>query len=153
MASEQKRGPKPDEDLNIAATHAIAVAVDKIAEENNIPEEYEMTLQTGSREHMKDGKTCESWKVPVGDFTKRAMFTQQMLNNLWRILNSGEFILSDIDFLASVLFMRPEAKGGKCSGYSPGQKIWEELAKELRCVCRIMNKEDLCCARAIVTMR
>lgn len=82
MASEQKRGPKPDEDLNIAATHAIAVAVDKIAEENNIPEEYEMTLQTGSREHMKDGQTCESWKVPVGDFTKRAMFTQQMLNNL-----------------------------------------------------------------------
>ena len=152
MTLEQPRGPKPDEDLNIGATHAIAVAVNKLAEENNIPEEYEMTLQIGSREHMKDGQTGESWKVPVGDFTKRAMFTQQMLNNVSRVLNSGEFISSDIGFSASVLFMRPETKGGKHSGYSPGQKIWEELAKELRCVCRIMNKVELCCARAIVTM-
>ena len=121
MTLDQQRGAKPDEGLNIGATQAIAVAVDKLAEENNIPEEYEMTLQVSSREHIKDGHTGEFCKVPVGDFTKRAMFTQQMLNN------SGELISSDIGFSASVLFMRPETKGGKRSGYIPGEKIWEEL--------------------------
>ena len=134
MTLDQQRVPKPDEGLNIGATHAIAVAVDKLAEENNIPEEYEMTLQIGSREHIKDGHTGEFWKVPLGDFTTRAMFTQQMLNNVSRVLNSGELISSDIGFSASVLFMRPETKGGKRSGYIPGEKIWGKLAKELRCL-------------------
>ena len=153
MTLHQQRVPKPDEGLNIGATLAIAVAVDKLPEENNIPEEYEMTLQIGSREHIKDGHTGEFWKVPVGDFTKRAMFTQQMLNNISRVLNSGELISSDIGFSASVLFMGPETKGDKRSGYIPGEKIWEKFAKELRCVCDIKNKDELCCARVIVVMR
>ena len=149
---DQQRGPKPDEDLNIGATHAIVVTVDKLAEEN-MPEDYEMTLQIGSREHIKDGHKGEPWKVPVGDFTKQARFTQQMLKNVSRVLNSGEFISSDIDFSASVLFMKPETKEGKRSGCSPGEKMWKELAKELRCVRDIKNKDELCCARAIVVMR
>ena len=40
MTLDQERVPKPDEGLNIGATLAIAEAVDKQAEENNIPEEY-----------------------------------------------------------------------------------------------------------------
>ena len=123
MTLDQQRVPKPDEGLNIGATLAIAVAVDKQAEENNIPEEYEMTLQIGSREHIKE------------------------------VLNSGELISADIGFSASVLFKGPETKGGKRSGYIPGEKIWEKLAKELRCVCDIKNKDELCCARVIVVMR
>ena len=82
-----------------------------------------MTLQIGSREHIKE------------------------------VLNSGELISADIGFLASVLFKGPETKGGKRSGYIPGEKIWEKLAKELRCVCDIKNKDELCCARVIVVMR
>ena len=69
------------------------------------------------------------------------------------MLNSGQFITNDLGFSASVLFTRPETKGGKRAGSNTGQKIWDEIAKEKRCVCRIKNKDDLCCARAIVTMR
>ena len=56
-------------------------------------------------------------------------------------------------FSALILFTRPEMKGGKRAGGGPGQKIWEHIAKESRSVCEIKNKDDLCCARAIVTMR
>ena len=66
---DQKRGPKEGEDLNIGATHALAVATDNLIEDLKIPEDYWMTLQTGSREHRKEGLTGETWKVPVGDFT------------------------------------------------------------------------------------
>ena len=53
----------------------------------------------------------------------------------------------------SVLFTRPETKGSKRAGGGPGQKIWDQMAKESIRVCEIKNKDNLCCARAIVVMR
>ena len=150
---DQKRGPKDGEDLNIGATHVIAVATVNLIEDLKIPEDYWMTLQIGSIEHRKDGLTGETWKVPVGNFTKRALYTQSVLVKLSKVLNSGQFITNDIGFSASVLFTRPERKGGKRAGSGSGQKISDQMAKESRCVCEIKNKDELCCARAIVTMR
>jgi len=83
----------------------------------------------------------------------RAAYTQVVLTKLSHVLNSGEFITNDVGFSASVLFSRPERKGGKRAGGGPGQKIWDHMAQELRCVCEIKNKDELCCGRAIVTMR
>ena len=108
-----------------------------------------MTLQIGSREHRKEGLTGETWKVPVRDFTQRALYTQSVLAKLSNVLTSGQFITNDIGFSASILFSRPERKGGKRAGGGPGQKIWEHMAKHLRCVCELKNKDELCCARAI----
>ena len=153
MSLDQQRSPKESEDLNIEATYAIADATDKIIEELKIPEDYWMTLQIGSKEHRREGLTGETWKVDVGDFTKRAAMTQAVLQNLSHVSNSGEFITNDVCFTASVLFSRPERKGGKRAGASPGQKIWEHMAKESKCVCEIKNKDTLCCARAIVVLR
>ena len=140
MTLDQQRSPKESEDLNIAATHAIAEATDHLIEELQIPEDYWMTLQIGSREHRRDGLTGETWKIDVGDFTKRAAMTQAVLQNLSHVLNSGEFITNDVGFSASVLFSRPERKGGKRAGASPGHKIWEQMAKESKCVCEIKKQ-------------
>ena len=89
----------------------------------------------------------------MGDFTKRALYTQSALQKLTHVLNSGQFITSDIGFSASILFTRPERKGVKRAGGSLGQKIWGQMAKESKCVCEIKNKDELCCVRATVTMR
>ena len=51
----------------------------------------------------------------------------------------GQFITNDVGFSALTLFTRPEMKGGKRAGGGPGQKIWEHIAKESRCVCEIKN--------------
>ena len=153
LTLDQQRGPKEGEDLNIGATHAWAVATDKLIEDLKIPEDYWMTLQIGSCEHRKEGLTGETWKVPVGDFTQRALNTHSVFAKLSKVLNSGQNITNDIGFSASILFSRPERKGGKRAGGGPCQKIWEHMAKHSRCVCEIKNKDELCCARAIVTMR
>ena len=137
----------------MGATHAIAVATDNLIEDLKISEDFWMTLQIGSRQHRKEGLTGETWKVPVSDFTKRALHTQSVLAKLSNVLNSGQFITNYIGFSASVLFTRPERKGGKRAGSGPGQKIWDQMAKEIRCVCEIKNKDELYCARAIVTIR
>ena len=152
LTLDQQRGPKEGEDL-IGARHALAVATDNLTEDLKLPEDYWMTLQIGSREHRKEGLTGGTWKVPMGDFTQRAPYTQSVLAKLSNVLNSGQFITNDIGFSASILFSRLERKGGKRAGGGPGQKIWEHMAKHSRCVCEIKNKDELCCARAIVTMR
>ena len=123
LTLDQKRGQKEDEDLNIGATHAIAVAIDNLVEELKIPDDYWMTSQIGSREHRKEGLTGETWKVQVGDFTGRAAYAQALLQKLTNVLNIGQFITNDVGFSASVLFSRPETKGGKRAGGGPGQKI------------------------------
>ena len=66
LTLDQKRGLKENEDLNIGATHAITVGIDKLVEDLKIPDNHWMTLQIGSREHRKEGLTGESWGVPVG---------------------------------------------------------------------------------------
>ena len=130
MTLDQNRGPKEGEHLNTAATHALTVAMDNLIDDLQIPDEYLMTLQIGSRKRRKEGLTGEIWKVPVGDFTERALYTQAMLENLSYVLNSGQFITNDVGFSASIPFTRPEMKGGKRAGGGPGQKIWEHMAKE-----------------------
>ena len=154
MSLDQTRCPNEDEDLNVEATFAIADATDRLIEELKISEDYWFTLQIGSKEHQRDGLRGETWKrIPVGDFTRRAAMTQAMLQNLANVLNSGEFIANDVGFSASILFSRPEQKGGKSNTAKPGEKIWTEMAKESKCVCEIKNKDNLCCGRAIVVMR
>ena len=119
---DQQRGPKDGEDLNNGATHALAVATGNLIEEMKIPEDYWMTLQIASREHRQEGLTGETWKLPVDDFTKRPLYTQSVLQKLSNVLNSGQFITNDIGFSASVLFTRPEGKGGKRAGGGPSTR-------------------------------
>ena len=152
MTLDQQRPIQENEDLNIEATKAIATTTDQLIDELNIPEEYSMTLQIGSKEHQREGLTGKTWRVPVNNFIQRAAMTQALLMNLANVLNSGEFITRDTGFSASVLFTRPERKGGK-GKTSPGSKIWSKMAKESKCVCQINNMDELCCARAIVVMR
>ena len=32
------------------------------------------------REHRREGLTGETWKIPVGDFTNRALYTHSLLH-------------------------------------------------------------------------
>ena len=152
LTLDQQRPLDENEDINIGATHAIATAADQLIEELNIPGDYQMTLQIGSKEHQREGLTGETWRVPVSNFTERALMTQTLLTQLSRVLNSGEFITNDVGFSASVLFTRPETKGGK-GKTSPGSMIWAKMVKKSKNVCEIKNKDELCCARALVVMR
>ncbi|CAH3179822.1 unnamed protein product [Porites lobata] len=54
LTLDQQRAAKDHEDLNIAATHAIATATDNLIDELKIPFDYWMTHQIGSRKHRPD---------------------------------------------------------------------------------------------------
>ena len=49
--------------------------------------------------------------------------------------------------------MKRLGRGGGFERNNPGRIAWEKIAKKKKCIIRIQNKDDLCCARAIVTMK
>lgn len=140
MTLDQQRPPSPLEDLNIEATFAIATALENLIQELKILDDFWMTLQIGSKEHQKEGLTGETWKISVKDFVKQAEMAQSLLNKIALVLNSAEFITRDVGFSASVLFSRPERKGGKTAGGGPGQEIWSQMCKQSRSVCEIKKQ-------------
>ena len=152
---DQLREEKQDEDLGVAAVHALAVGMDEILDATNIDKsKYDLVFQVGSKEQCKDrGLTGETWRVPADDYYQRALRTQYMLEHIAHVLNSGEFILSDRGFSATMTLIRREVKGGKNSNYKPGEKIWKEVVKDMCSIYEVKNQDEFCCGRAIVVMR
>ena len=150
------RDPKPEEDLGVEAVHALTTGMDNLMDDMDIdPSQYELALQIGSKEHFKESSnTGETWHIPADDYFNRLQMTQAVLGHIANVLNSGEFISSDRGFSVSMTLIRRAVKGGKRSGYKPGERIWQEVVKEMRCVHEVKNNDDeLCCGRAIVVMR
>ena len=152
---DQLREPKAEEDLGVAAVHAITEGIDGVIQDMEVdPSKFDLALQIGSKEHRKEsGATGETWHVPADNYYKRLGMTQTLLRHMASVLNSGEFISSDRGFSASMTLIKRDVKGGKRTGYKPGTKIWTEVCKELKSVHVITNDDELCCARAIVVMR
>lgn len=66
-----------------------------------------------------------------------------MLNYMANVLNSGEFISSDRGFTASMTLILRDIKGGKNPNYRPGEKIWQEVVKEMRCVYEVKKQRSV----------
>ena len=144
------RDPKPEEDLGVEAVYALTEGMDTMVEDMEIDlKNYDLALQIGSKEHFKESSnTGETWHIPADDYFHRLQMTQSMLDHIARVLNSGEFISSDRGFSASMTLLRRDVKGGKRSGYKPGERIWEQVVKELRCVHEIKTRMN--CAVAVL---
>lgn len=60
-----------------------------------------------------------------------------------------------MNFFVELLFFkkpgRDSGSGGKKG--NPGRMTWEKMDKKKKCVVEIKNKDDFCCARAIVAMK
>ena len=58
-------------------------------------------------------------------------------------------------FYVELTFVKTLGRGGKNGGAcgNPGKMAWEKLTKKKNCVIPMKNKDNLCCARAIVTVK
>lgn len=58
-------------------------------------------------------------------------------------------------FFVELTFVKTLGRGGKNKGKrgNPGKMAWEKLENNKHCIVRIKTKDDLCCARATVTMK
>ena len=91
----------------------------------------------------------------VGEFLQRTTRLDEMLDTLAVKLNSDEAFNPNRGFQVDVVFVSMPGPG---SGYrkkqhNPGRLCLDRENKKKRCIVTIKNRDTLCCARTIVTMR
>ena len=77
-----------------------------------------------------------------------------MFESLARKMNSAQNMNPAVGFNATLTFITYPDKGGKGpASNNPGRLPFKMMHKKKDCMIKITNKVDLCCARAIVTMK
>ena len=150
---KQNREPQSDQ-LGEAIAEAFFQNVCQYVEQNHInPKQYRMQLKL----HLNGGEKnlwISSPVIPVEDWVNNRQRTRQWLETIANKLNSSQSIdLSKEDFFAEFLLFKTPTAGGRLKKYNIKSMSYEAMLRKKRCIITIRNKDDLCCARAIVTVK
>lgn len=112
------------------------------------PKEYSNgTVQSNYLSHFKYG-------FPVPEFVKRGDYVHAMFESLARKMNSAQNMNPAIGCNATLTFITYPDKGGKGpASKNPGRLPFDLMHKKKDYMIKITNKDELCCARAIITMK
>ena len=94
-----------------------------------------------------------STNILVSDFMTRDRYVDELLDTLAGKLNSNEEFHPDRGLQINVVLVRMPAPGSGRKKYNVGLRAFEKDSTRKRSIIQIKNKDQLCCARAIVTMR
>ena len=94
-----------------------------------------------------------STNILVSDFMTRDRYVDELLDTLAGKLNSNEEFHPDRGLQINVVLVRMPAPGSGRKRYNVGLRAMEKDSKRKKSIIQIKNKDQLCCARAIVTMR
>ena len=95
----------------------------------------------------------QSSRVRVRDWLQDTEPAQMMLQQMSNILNSNENFAIDDSFHIEVSHIRDSGVGSGYRGLRPGTQPIELFLQNKKSVVRIENKDELCCARALVTAK
>ena len=92
--------------------------------------------------------------LPVTDWMENRERTRQWIQQLTNELNSSQNMdVSKDDFFAELTLVRTPFTGGKYKKYNIKTLSFEDMLMKKRTIIAICNKDELCCARAIVTLK
>lgn len=90
----------------------------------------------------------------VAEFKEGSEHLDTCLQSLAQKLNSNQEFSTDDSFTIETTFIHTLGPGSSCrKKHRLGQEVVEKLLARKQSVITIKNKDQLCCARAIVTMR
>ena len=152
----QLRTPNENEPLGEALTKAIRQGLEKVVQTENInPAQYSLLMAIHSNS-FTNSWAQSTRHVPLNEWLHNQVYVRSYLDELACKLNSAQVVDPERDgFFVELTFVKTLGRGGKNGGQkeNPGPKAWEKMAKKKKCIIRIQNKDDLCLARAIVTMK
>ena len=91
--------------------------------------------------------------IPVNEFVKRSDYVHTMFESRARKMNSAQNMNPAIGFNATLMFITYPEKGGKGPvSKNTGRLPFDLMHKKEDYMIKINNKDELCFARAIVTM-
>ena len=94
--------------------------------------------------------------IPLTVWIENNQRSREWLDKLAKQLNSAQdFDATGREFFAEMAFFKNGERGGGRKGkkHNPGRMSYEKLLKQKKCIIQIKNKDELCCARAIVTLK
>ena len=150
---QQNRAPQ-DDLLGEAIAEAFYQNVrDYIHHEKLNPMQYKLQIKIHHNGASNNVWTSSPF-LPVTDWMENRERTRQWLEQLTNTLNSAQNMdASKDDFFAELLLVRIPSTGGKYKKYSIKSLSYEDMLLKKRAIIAIRNKDELCCARAIVTLK
>ena len=147
----QLRDARPSDNVGEALTDALRVAIQRELRTLNARPHDRVNFSMTAHGFTQ---AFQSVNFEVREFLERSLRLDTLLQSLAEKLNSNEEFNPQRGFevMLSVIAM-PGRGAGHGKKYNPGRKCLEKTLKTKKCVITIKNKDDLCCARAIVTMR
>ena len=147
----QLRQAVPGDDIGLAMTESLYEAIENELLKQERPAHHfvNMAITANGFHHA-----YQSANFTVGEFLQRTARLDEMLSNLANKLNSNQSFNIRDGFNVQVVFVAlPGPASGHRKKHNPGRMCLDRENKKKRCIVTIKNTDQLCCARAIVTMR
>jgi len=139
------------DDIRLALTEALHNAIETELERQQRPAHHFVNFPITAHGFTHAYQTAN---FTVGEFLQRTARFDKMLAQLAGKLNSNESFNPTRGFQVDVVFVSlPGPGSGRGKKHNPGRLCLARENKKKRCIIAIKNKDRLCCARAIVTMR
>ena len=147
-ALHQTRDAGPNDDLGRSLTEALYTAIRQQITDDAAPHHMlHVAVQANRFTHA-----FRSLNMTVEDFTNRDGYVDELLTTMADQLNSNEAFDPGEGLAISVILVRLPSPGSRLKNLALGRRRKEEDDKRKATIIRILNKDNLCCARAIVTM-
>ena len=92
--------------------------------------------------------------LPLVDWLNGSEMSRAWLDRLAKQLNSAEsFDGGSGEFCAELLFFKNRSRGSGWKKNNPGNISYEQMLKKKKCIVTIKNKDQLCLAQALVTLK
>ena len=157
---EQLRPPHHGENLGDGLSESLFQATRDSILKEKLPESTKVHLTLTSKEHNQGTVKSDSllsnnrFGIPVKQFVERGDYVHTMFESLAQKMNSAQSMNPSVGFNATLTFITYPEKGGKGpASKNPGRIPFDLLHKKKKSVIQITNDDQLCCARAIVTMK
>ena len=146
----QLRQPVASDNIGVALSEALYQAIERQLNRQQRPAHHFVNMAITANNFSHAYQTVN---FTVGEFLQRTARLDEMLQKLAAKLNSNESFNPSEGFSVDVVIVRMPGKGKGRKKNNPGQRCLDKENKRKKCIIPIENTDELCCARAIVTMR
>ena len=146
---DQAREARPGDDLGVHLMEALYTAIrGQLATDARPHDQMHFSIHAHGFTHA-----FRSTNIQVSDFMDRDRYLDELLDTLAGKLNSNEEFHPDRGLQVDMVHVRMPTPGSRPRKYNVGLRTFDVDNRKKRCIIEIKNKDQLCCARAIVTMR
>jgi len=148
---QELRPPRPADNIGMALTEALRDAINQELDQQDRPRHHFVNFAITAHGFTH---AYQSINFTVGEFLECSVRLDELLATLAGKLNSNESFDPQRGFQVDIVFVSMPTPGrGHGRKLNAGRRCLDKVNKQKKCIIPIKNKDDLCCARAIVTMR